>query len=204
MSAGIRQYDIWIDGRKLSARFLLDSETRAGHRVLLSFDKRVTLLDRSHPYFRALRETRPRKNYAKLGGCGIEFQLQDDESGRRVCIASTSGYLQWTERRDDGTEGPFVSFPNHPEGIQQQLVFGRTYVFFDMAMSWSSDSDCFPGGVPTQPTMTLRVTDPLHDLEVGDGRPPSPVLDPPEPGPTLESKMSDLHSLLIELRLLCI
>ena len=204
MSAGIRQYDIWIDGRKLSTRFLLDSETRAGHRVLLSFDKRVTLLDRLHPYFRALRETQPRRDYAKLGGCCIEFQLQDDESGRRVCIASTSGYLQWTERRDDGTEGPFVSFPNHPEGIQQQLVFGRTYVFFDMAMSWSSDSDCFPGGVPTQPTMTLRVTDPLAGLEVGDGRPPSPVLDPPEPGPTLESKMSDLHSLLIELRLLCI
>ena len=126
--AAIRQYDIWIDGRKLSPNFLLDEETQPGHRVLLTFDKRVTLMNRLHPYFRALRETPSRRDYAKLGGTSIEFQLQDDGSHKRVCIASTSNYLLWTECRDDGTPGPFLHFPNHPEGIQQQKVFGKTYM----------------------------------------------------------------------------
>jgi hypothetical protein len=176
--SGIRQYDIWIDGRKLSAGFLLDSETRADHRVLLGFDGRVAMLHRSN--YRWLKRTVGRRHYAKLGGTAIEFQLKDDASGRRVLITSTSAYLQWAER--DGACGDFVSFPNHPEGIQQQLVFGRTYVFQDVAINFSSDSDCFPGGVPTAPTMTLRVTDRLAGLEVDDGRPASPVLDPAESG----------------------
>ncbi len=122
----VRQYDIWIDGRKLSPNFLLDSETRAGHRVLLAFDGRVTLLDPRT--FRPLKRTHTHTNYAKLDGDAIEFQLQDDGSHKRVCIASTSNYLLWTECRDDGTPGPFLHFPNHPEGIQQQLVFGKTYM----------------------------------------------------------------------------
>ena len=89
-AAGIRQYDIWIDGRKLSPNFLLDEDTQPEFRVLLAFDGRVSLLD---PHTRTtLITTQSRKNYAKLGGTAIEFQLRDDESGRRVCIASTSAY----------------------------------------------------------------------------------------------------------------
>jgi hypothetical protein len=162
---GIRQYDIWIDGRKLSARFLLDSETRAGHRLFLKFHGRVSLFDHTHADFRALRRTQPRIDYADLARCCIEFQLKDDENGRRVCIKASETYLHWSERRDDGTEGPFVHFPNYPEVIQQQLVFGRTYVFWDESNVHSRDA-----------TMTLCVTDPLAGLEVGDGRPSSPVL----------------------------
>ena len=198
--AGLRQYDIWIDGQKLSVDFLKDSQTRAGHRVLLAFDGRVSLLDRSPPH-EPLRSTpRPSRSYAKLGGTAIEFQLLDDEDGRRVCIASTSAYLQWTHHRDDGTLGTFVNFPDHPRGVQQPLVFGRTYVFAAPTIWWSSDEDCFTNGVPKEPEMTLCVTDPLHDLEVGDGRPPSPVLDPPEPSPARASKMSGVKSLLRQLR----
>ena len=70
MPAGIRQYDIWIDGRKLSPRFLEDEETMAGHRVLLAFDGRVTKLDTST--FEPLKRTQKRKKYAKLGGYSIE------------------------------------------------------------------------------------------------------------------------------------
>ena len=157
MSAVIRQYDIWIDGHKLSPRLLEDEETRAGHRVLLAFDGRVTKLD--PVTFSVEKITQPRRNYAKLGGTGIEFHLQDDERGRRVCIASTCGYLQWTEGGDGGTEGPFVTFPNYPEGIQEPLVFGRTYVFADVSIPWSDDEDCFTNGVGTRPEMTVCVTD---------------------------------------------
>ena len=48
-----------------------------------------------------------------------------------------------------------------------KLAFGRSYVL-------QVDSP----GSPT--TMTLRVTDPLAGLEVGDGRAPSPVLHAPD------------------------
>ena len=90
--AGLRQYDIWIDGQKLSPNFLEDAETRAGHRVLLAFDGRVWMLEASPPH-EPLRSTpQPRRSYAKLGGTAIEFQLLDDDDGRRVCIASTSAY----------------------------------------------------------------------------------------------------------------
>ena len=68
----------------------------------------------------------------------------------------------------------------------------------DLVMDWSSDPDCSPAGVPTPPTMTLRVTDPLAGLEVGDGRPPTPVLHPPErgysPGHTLSVLLSRLET----------
>ncbi len=196
MSAAIRQYDIWIDGRKLSPNFLLDEETQPGLRVLLAFDGRVSLLDPNT--FTPLKRTQPRRNYAKLDGDAIEFQLQHDGSHKRACIASVSSYLIWTHHRVDGTLPPFVNFPNHPEGIQEQLVFGRTYVFADTSIVWSSDSDCFINGVPRRPQMTLRVTDPLAGLEVGDGRPPTPVLHPPErgysPGHTLRVLLSRLKT----------
>ena len=198
--AGLRQYDIWIDGQKLSPNFLSDAETQAGHRVLLAFDGRVCMLEASPPHAEMRSTPRPRRSYAKLGGTAIEFQLLDDGDGRRVCIASGNGYLMWTHRREDGTLGTFVDFPDHPQGVQQPLVFGRTYVFADPTICWSSDSDCFINGVPKDPEMTLRVTDPLHDLEVGDGRPPSPVLDPPEPSPARASKMTGVNSLLRQLR----
>jgi hypothetical protein len=158
--SGIRQYDIWIDGHKLAATFVRDDETRAGHRVLLSFDGRVMKIDRSTLTW--LDRSECRGHFAKLGGTALEFQLKDDASGRRVLIASTCEYLQWAELHDDGTQGPFVRFPTHPLRTQAQLAFGRTYVFQDAATSCSSDADC----VPTAPTMTLSVTDPLAGLEV--------------------------------------
>ena len=48
-----------------------------------------------------------------------------------------------------------------------KLAFGRSYVL-------QVDSDGSPR------TMTLRVTDPLAGLEVGDWRAPSPVLHAPD------------------------
>jgi len=152
-----REYDIWIDGHV----FLLDEATLA-NRVLLAFDRRVLLLDPSTR--RTLRRTERRRHYAELDGADLEFQLKDDVSGRRVLIASTYNYLQWAERHDDGTDSPFVNFPNHPVGTQQQLVFGRTYVFRNVTM----ESIPGPDGDWTRPTMPLRVTDGTED----DKRPP--------------------------------
>jgi hypothetical protein len=165
-----REYDIWIDGHKL---FLLDEDTLAD-RVLLTFNRRVLLLDPSTR--RTLRRTERRRHYAELDGADLEFQLKDDVSGRRVLIASTYNYLQWAERHDDGTDSPFVDFPNHPVGTQQQLVFGRTYVFHNVTM----ESIPGPDGDWTRPTMTMRVTDPAGDDKrprTGDKLPRMPGLD---------------------------
>ena len=73
-------------------------------------------------------------------------------------------------------------------------------MFANTLIVWSDDEDCFTNGVPMRPEMTLRVTDPLAGLEVGDWRPPSPVLDPPEPSAGLRSEGSDLNSLLMQLQ----
>jgi hypothetical protein len=205
MSAGIRQYDIWIDGRKLSARLLEDGETRAGHRVLLKFDGCVEKLDAKT--FETLKRTQKRKNYAKLGGYSIEFELQEDEGGKRVCISSRNSYLLWREWGEDGSEGPFVSFPNYPAGIQEELVFGRTYVFSYVKMDSSDDSveedddekEKLTNGVERESGMTLRVTDPLAGLEVGDWRAVDAVLDAPDDiGKRLEELLGVMKELTRE------
>ena len=117
--------------------------------------------------------TDPQEQYAQLGGARIEFRLTDDTDGRRVLI-STQYKLQWAERFADGTQGPLVPFPINKNNTKSPLAFGRTYVF---RATPSDDSH-------TPPTMTLRVTDSLAGLEVGDSRSPSPVLEAPDEPPS--------------------
>ena len=171
---GIRQYDIWIDGQKLAADFLPDRYTQVGYRLLLGFgDGQVSIRDRTSRYEDWLSKTDPQDNYAQLNGARIKFRVKDDTNGRRVLI-STSNQLQWVERHPDGTQGPFVPFPINQNNTKPPLAFGRTYVF---QVTPSDDS-------PTPPTMTLCVTDPLAEMEVGDSRSPSPVLEAPDEPPS--------------------
>jgi hypothetical protein len=173
---GIRQYDIWIDGQKLTADFLPDMYTQVGQRLLLGFGEgRVLILDHESTYQDWIDRTDPQENYAQLNGKRIEFRLQDDVNGRWVLI-STCDKLQWAVRFDSGMQGPLEPFPIS-EGrnrIQCPLMFGRTYVF-----QVTPKDDSSP---PT--TMTLCVTDPLTGMEVGDSRSPSPVLEAPDEPPS--------------------
>jgi hypothetical protein len=167
---GIRQYDIWIDGQKLSADFLPDRYTQVGKRLLLGFgDGQVSIRQGVEEY--SLIATDHQENYAQLDRARIEFRLQDDANGRRVLI-STRYKLQWAERFADDTQGPFEPFPES----KCALVFGRTYV---LRVKPEDDSS-------SPLTMTLRVTDCLAELEVGDSRSPSPVSDPPDSAKVLE------------------
>ena len=108
--------------------------------------------------------------------------------------------------------GPFVSFPNYPAGIQEELVFGRTYVFSYVKMDSSDDSveeddddsledekEKLTNGVERESGMTLRVTDPLAGLEVGDWRAVDAVLDAPDDiGKRLEELLGTLKELTRE------
>jgi hypothetical protein len=73
---GIRQYDIWIDGLKLTADFLPDRYTQVGQCLLLGFDDgRVSILDHESTYQDWISRTDPQENYAQLNGRKIEFRL---------------------------------------------------------------------------------------------------------------------------------
>jgi hypothetical protein len=171
---GIRQYDIWIDGQKLTADFLPDRYTQVGQRLLLGFgDGQVSIRQGIEQY--SVSATDPQENYAQLNGKRIEFRLQDDANGKWVLI-STRYKLHWAVRFDDGMQGPLELFPRSQgtKRIQCPLMFGRTYVF-----QVTPDDDSSP-----PPTMTLCVTDPLAGMEVGDSRSPSPVLEAPDEPPS--------------------
>ena len=166
--SGIRQYDIWIDGQKLAADFLPDWYTQAGYRLLLGFGDGQVSIRKGIEEFE-VSATYPQENYAQLGGKRIEFQLLDDAMGRRVLISSTS-VLQWVERDAVGRQGPFVPLRTNEGPTQAELAFGRTYV---LQATPERDSRRVS-------TMTLRVTESLNGLEVGDSRSPSPVLEAPD------------------------
>ena len=177
----IRQYDIWIDGQKLDAVFLPDQFTQVGYRLLLRFDGDVQRLNTESSDEFCLRRMELQANSAQLQKARIWFQLQDTAKGLQVCIWSylkwagcqhddtpTDYRLMWAECQSDGTHGTLVPFPTND--TKAQLVFGRTYVL---------QAQPTDGSLSTS-TMTLRVTDPLECLEVGDDRSPSPVLDAPD------------------------
>ena len=171
--SGIRQYDIWIDGQKLTADFLSDLYTQAGYLLLLGFGDGQVSIRKGIEQF-DVSATNPQENYAQLGGVRIEFQLLDDANGRRVLISSTSA-LQWAERDAEGRQGPFVPLRTKEGPTQAELAFGRTYVLRTYGLEAAPEID--PRRVST---MTLRVTDSLNGLEVGDSRSPSPVLEAPD------------------------
>ena len=177
---GIRQYDIWIDGQKLSAtNFLSDKYTRVGRRLVLGFDEDVSI--RAGDDLFCLIATENQENYAQLEGGKIQFRLLDDANGRRVLISTWDKYeLQWAEHFTDGKEDTFVPFTKS----ECALVFGKTYVFRVTPEDGSSPP----------PTMTLRVTDCLAELEVGDSRSPSPVSDPPGSAKVLERMRRTLEN----------
>ena len=182
---GIRQYDIWIDGQKLSADFLPDRYTQVGQRLLLGFgDGQVSIRQGTEQY--SVSATASQENYAQLDNKRIEFRLQDDANGRWVLI-STRYKLQWAERFADGMQGPLEPFPRSQgtKCIQCPLMFGRTYVF-----QVTPEDDSSP-----PPTMTLCVTDPLAEMEVGDSRSPSPVLDAPDE-PLSEAVLDKMRRIL--------
>ena len=108
-----------------------------------------------------------------------------------------------------------MSFPNYPAGIQEELVFGRTYVFSYVKMDSSDDSleeddddsleeddeekETLTNGVERGSGMTLRVTDPLAGLEVGDWRAVDAVLDAPDDiGKRLEELLGVMKELTRE------
>ena len=147
----VRQYNLYIDGRKLPHWFLPHAFTQMGVRTFMRFDGLVDRFDLSDdepagpPY-----DPLPDRPFAQLDGHGLCFRLKPAEGGYvsvRLVTELADCHMSW-QVQGEGNE--ILDFEHHV----WMLESGVTYVIY-----------LHHGGERTQMTLQARrCREPLQDL----------------------------------------
>ncbi len=152
----VRQFHLYIDGRRLPRWFLRNEDTQAGVRTFFRFDGSVQRFPLEHPNGEPAGVYDPLEGapFAQLDGHALCFRFQPADGGyvsMRLATELTDCEMSWQVQ---GEGNDIMPLARHATGHWWRLESGETYVI---------TLDCV--GVRTQMTVkVVRCREPLLDL----------------------------------------
>ena len=149
----VRQFHLYIDGRRLPRWFLRNADTQAGVRTCMRFDGLVERFDTSDDEPAAVYDPLPEQRFAQLDGHALCFRFRQEDGGYvsvRLATQLTDCDMRWQVQ---GEGNDILPFAQHDAGHWWRLDSGETYVLY-------LDSD----GARTQMTFkAVRCREPLRE-----------------------------------------
>ena len=148
----VRQFHLYIDGRRLPRWFLRNEDTQLGVKTFMHFDGQVERLDTRNDEIAGVYDPQQHAPFAQLDGHALCFRLRPADDGYvavNLATALTDDHMSW-QVQGEGNE--ILDFAHN--GWRWRLDSGVTYVI-------TLDSV----GVRTQMTVqAVRCREPLRDL----------------------------------------
>lgn len=152
----VRQFNLYIDGRRLPRWFLRNEDTQVGVKTFFRFDGNVQRFEFERPNDEAAGVYDPLEGapFAQLDGHGLCFLFRPADGGyvsMRLATQLTDCEMTWQVQ---GEGNDIMPFAEHATGHWWRLESGETYVIH---------LDC--AGVRTRMTVKyVRCREPLLDL----------------------------------------